>query len=725
MEVVKTPIEIENLDTVIDLDEEGLAIGTDADSNLEIDTWSAPEGYDITGFDLPDNSPYDVEIVTNPDGTTELKVTLKEGVDQTNPDRSTWSKDDFITKTDGITVTLEDANGDKHEVTLDVNISDDAPIISSKSDSSNADGDPSTSVATVDGDIANATIDVNFGADGQHRIYFGGYSSGTTEASVIWNEESQAWEPANSTWNEATNQWVPNGAVYNPVLGTWVDADPNDDIYYNQFSDNSAIHFKSYSYDPITKTHTIVVGDTILTNKDGSTEWTVSTTLGGENREVKLSFEDKDGDKASHTITATAEDPGDEVIPPEEGDIISKGDVNDTVMYMPGFTHNNVQTSSNHIGAGATVEYDTTGDGKGLIVDVDDGNDTVYLAGGDDTIFLGESHYITQDHNEAQAAQAQESLETFMRGDDSSILENGLDENSAMNAEINAMSRPYVDIAYAGGGDDTVYGEGGVDLIFGGSGNDKLYGGSGNDGLRGGTGDDLLDGGAGDDILRGGEGSDQIYGGTGSDLIYADSDDSVIDGGTDLMNSIDIVIMDQLPTNGSIINTEIVILSEDFEADNVEDALSQLGITNTNGFLEFNPDSEWSQSADQDVEGYTCFSKPDGSTVYIQESRFENNNGETIIYDEFGDDKAGTEILLDLNNVLTDSEGNSLADLTSLSDINLSYDSNTNTITLGKGWTENESGTYEHESGVSLSQGNDDSDQNMLDIEIMSSSGSL
>lgn len=71
------------------------------------------------------------------------------------------------------------------------------------------------------------------------------------------------------------------------------------------------------------------------------------------------------------------------------------------------------------------------------------------------------------------------------------------------------------------------------DIILGTSADETLNGNAGNDHLEGGDGDDTLNGGDGNDILIGGAGSDNLYGGASNDTLVIDSEDGIIDGGTD------------------------------------------------------------------------------------------------------------------------------------------------------------------------------------------------
>lgn len=91
----------------------------------------------------------------------------------------------------------------------------------------------------------------------------------------------------------------------------------------------------------------------------------------------------------------------------------------------------------------------------------------------------------------------------------------------------------YIDVIYAGAGDDVVDLSGGDHVsvtIYGGDGNDALAGSNGDDWIYGEDGDDLISGGKGNDVLKGGSGNDAYYYslGDGSDTIYESSGDDSI-----------------------------------------------------------------------------------------------------------------------------------------------------------------------------------------------------
>ncbi|WP_268247242.1 calcium-binding protein, partial [Paramylibacter ulvae] len=113
-----------------------------------------------------------------------------------------------------------------------------------------------------------------------------------------------------------------------------------------------------------------------------------------------------------------------------------------------------------------------------------------------------------------------------------------------------------LDTVFAGAGDDSIFTGDDADSIDGGAGNDTIdggidddtiSGGAGNDSIIGGDGNDLIDGGAGNDTIDAGNSPnpdtddvdadpsddlDTVFGGTGDDSIATGDDADTIDGGT-------------------------------------------------------------------------------------------------------------------------------------------------------------------------------------------------
>ncbi|HAS64070.1 MAG TPA: RTX toxin, partial [Vibrio sp.] len=131
-----------------------------------------------------------------------------------------------------------------------------------------------------------------------------------------------------------------------------------------------------------------------------------------------------------------------------------------------------------HYGKNGKTEVDfENAENRDLIIDVGEGGDSVTLGNGNDIIYLGDSARL----NDNGIDDAVKRFDTFLEGKDPAMTK-----------------KDSIDVAFAGGGNDTVFGEAGRDAIDGGSGDDKLYGGEGVDALRGGSGQDRLVGGLGD-----------------------------------------------------------------------------------------------------------------------------------------------------------------------------------------------------------------------------------
>ncbi|WP_429747337.1 M10 family metallopeptidase C-terminal domain-containing protein, partial [Vibrio clamense] len=286
---------------------------------------------------------------------------------------------------------------------------------------------------------------------------------------------------------------------------------PSDDVS-TKHSFNSDTHILSVF---INKSHSMAIDlDT------GGYQFFGATVTTDTSLNFEYTLVDNDGDTSTSSLQFNI---GVSVVP----DVKSEGDVVDHLRLNHfGTSDEELLWSQNPAGKDNFVVEDHS---KGLTVDVGAAGDDVFLGRGNDTIYLGESHGLgdSNANSNANIAQANENMKSFMSGSDEQNLQNTPEgEDSALNSS--QFSSAHIDIGHGGGGDDTIYGQGGVDLMFGGSGNDTIYGGSGNDGLRGGTGNDTLDGGIGNDILIGGTGNDILTGGEGDD-IFKWVDDSLDD----------------------------------------------------------------------------------------------------------------------------------------------------------------------------------------------------
>ncbi len=248
----------------LSVDEEGLSNGTNASSDSEITYWEIPQGYSAESLSY-DATLYTVEVVVK-DGVNQLKVTLLDSVDQTNANNVDWDKIDTITKQDAITVTLKDSEEKTYDIKLDVTISDDAPVVSSVSDTNNFDKNDTTSQAVVKDGFAEATIKIDFGAD-----EIGSKIEITDGATVKQGVE----------WNGTT----------------WESLDPNDKTI-------------DVDVDDATNCFIIKIGDVTYTqqldsNGKPSDTWEVSYEVSGRTEVITI-FTDGDGDAVSHTIKSTA-----------------------------------------------------------------------------------------------------------------------------------------------------------------------------------------------------------------------------------------------------------------------------------------------------------------------------------------------------------------------------------------------------------------------------------
>ncbi|MFW7525376.1 tandem-95 repeat protein, partial [Vibrio ostreicida] len=284
----------------------------------------------------------------------------------------------------------------------------------------------------------------------------------------------------------------------------------------------------SYEFDPTTNTLSIFVDSKhslVIDLDDGRYEFFGAS----DNKPVGLDFyytiQDNDGDTSDSLLSFSID--GVNVIP----DIKSEGDVVDHVR-LNYFGHPAEQLLWSQSPAGHDNQL-VSGHKQGLVVDVGQAGDDVFLGSGDDTIYLGDSHASGDSYANTELANT--NMQIFASGSDMEHIQNSNDgEDSALSSS--QFSAAHIDIGHSGGGNDHVYGQGGVDIMFGGSGNDALDGGEGNDGIRGGSGDDRLSGGQGNDILIGGLGDDILTGGEDTDIFkYVDQGSGIRDGESDVI----------------------------------------------------------------------------------------------------------------------------------------------------------------------------------------------
>ncbi|CAE6907062.1 COG2931 RTX toxins and related Ca2 -binding proteins [Vibrio sp. B1FIG11] len=190
-----------------------------------------------------------------------------------------------------------------------------------------------------------------------------------------------------------------------------------------------------------------------------------------------------------------------------EPDYTAGEDMIDSVAYRTGFNDFNWQQSAAYVNAGnpeqnGLYDYDPS---SGVSIDVGTGNDKVLMGGGDDIIYLGESHVQVQD-GDISDDKFSSVLADFAATELNALTDTFGEQDQHL--KIESQSKPGLDIGHGGAGDDVIFGEKGSDIVFGGTGHDTLDGGDGSDAVRGGSGNDVLIGGSGDDILIGDDGED-------------------------------------------------------------------------------------------------------------------------------------------------------------------------------------------------------------------------
>ncbi len=232
----------------VTLDESGMDSGTEANTDSETAIWNAPDGYTIIGVDGYDSTLYNVKYENG-----DLTITLKDNVTHTDTNDHNESSDGGK-----VFVTLQDADGNKFDVEVDITVRDDGPVLIGDE----LDGETGVTTATVTDGIASAEIEINFGADMEGAKIISPESSvGTLAVGMQWNDGK--WEP------------------FNPINGVTTE----------------------YSFDESTETHTIILGDVTMTSTD-NTNWTVTYKADANDKE--LIFKDGDGDSVKHTFTAEA-----------------------------------------------------------------------------------------------------------------------------------------------------------------------------------------------------------------------------------------------------------------------------------------------------------------------------------------------------------------------------------------------------------------------------------
>ena len=311
----------------------------------------------------------------------------------------------------------------------------------------------------------------------------------------------------------ADNGFGADGGYIQSIVFDGVTYQFNGSILINPQNQSSSNH----SFDDSNNTLSLFINNEhsfVINLETGDYEFYGASVAADTSFDFAYTIADNDGDTSSSIIQINIASTSLSSI----ADVKSEGDVVDSVQVVNVGTQYAFTQWAPSGQIPTTFNLDQTQ--SGLVVDVGEAGDDVYLGSGDDIIYLGDSHASGLDNDASHQQKldnAQQLLnDTFSKGSDSSHLQGGLESGGF--TTLAASSNAYVDLGHGGGGDDAIYGQGGVDLIFGGEGNDSLDGGEGNDGLRGGTGEDTLIGGSGDDILIGGIGDDILTGDEGDDL---------------------------------------------------------------------------------------------------------------------------------------------------------------------------------------------------------------
>ena len=150
----------------------------------------------------------------------------------------------------------------------------------------------------------------------------------------------------------------------------------------------------------------------------------------------------------------------------------------------------------------------TEGTDASEILEMTEGNDTVFAFGGNDIVWGFAGADLIYGNTGTDLIYGNTGLDTLYGGRDTDTIYGGRQE----------------DIVYGNLEDDIIYGNLEADLMYGGQGADIMYGGQGNDTLLGNRDFDILRGNLGDDFLIGGSGNDTLIGGSGADHFYISQD---------------------------------------------------------------------------------------------------------------------------------------------------------------------------------------------------------
>jgi Ca2+-binding RTX toxin-like protein len=193
----------------------------------------------------------------------------------------------------------------------------------------------------------------------------------------------------------------------------------------------------------------------------------------------------------------------------------------------------------------------TTGTLKSIVVNADDGSDTVLIDApikvpttlngglGDDLLFGGLGPDVINAGDGANSVEGRDGNDTITGGIDSDALYGGRGSD-----RIDGGDGP--DLIFGGGGAgvgtdklaDNLTGGAGDDSIFGNQGNDTVDAGTGNDLVEGSLGNDAITAGPAadpgvpdEDFVYGGLGNDTVLGGWGLDAMYGEAGLDVLVGG--------------------------------------------------------------------------------------------------------------------------------------------------------------------------------------------------
>ncbi len=185
------------------------------------------------------------------------------------------------------------------------------------------------------------------------------------------------------------------------------------------------------------------------------------------------------------------------------------------------------------------------------LIELGDGNDTVWDRGGDnyidggrgdddmsansgnDTILGGQGHDSMMAFGGDDFMDGGSGKDTVWGGKGDDYLSGGAGKDliGGADGDDTHFGGDGNDTIFGGAGDDYAMGQGGDDRVWMSTDNDTVYGGDGNDSLGGGHNNDLVLGEAGNDLIYGGYDDDTLYGGSGDDTVWSGPGRDVAYGG--------------------------------------------------------------------------------------------------------------------------------------------------------------------------------------------------